>query len=65
MTPLQAIPQCSLNSDEVALCQRVFDHIILAKHLNSDAERQDVAHRIIQSFRHGVKDEEALVRLLT
>ena len=56
--------QSVLNDDEVALCQRVFDHVVLAKQVKSDAERQDLATRIIQSYQHGVTDEEALLRLL-
>ncbi|SCB58545.1 hypothetical protein GA0061105_10512 [Rhizobium aethiopicum] len=56
--------QTTLNDDEVALCQRVFDHVALVKKITADAERQDLASRIIQSYQHGVKDEDSLLRLL-
>ncbi|MGV4797357.1 hypothetical protein [Rhizobium sp. F40D2] len=56
--------QTVLSDEEVALCQRVYDHVISVRQPQTDAEREDMASRIIQSFQHGVKDEDALVRLL-
>ncbi|EJC75587.1 hypothetical protein Rleg10DRAFT_5779 [Rhizobium leguminosarum bv. trifolii WSM2012] len=56
--------QCVLNDVEFALCQRVFDHVAAVKQIQTDAEREDLASRVIQSFQHAVKDEAALVRLL-
>lgn len=56
--------QTILNDQEVALCQRVYDHVILVRQIATNAEREDLAVRIIQSFQHGVKDEDALTRLL-
>ncbi|AHG45141.1 hypothetical protein RLEG12_18735 [Rhizobium leguminosarum bv. trifolii CB782] len=56
--------QCVLNDVEIALCQRVFDHVAAVKQIQTDAEREDLASRVIHSFQHGVKDEAALVRLL-
>ena len=56
--------QSALNDHEVALCQRVFDHVVLMKKITADAERQELASRIIQSYQHGVKDEDNLLRLL-
>ncbi|RDJ03682.1 hypothetical protein B5K05_28350 [Rhizobium phaseoli] len=53
-----------LNAAEVALCMRVYDHVVSLKQINSDADREDLASRIIQSFQHGVKDEDALTRLV-
>ncbi|MBB3523058.1 hypothetical protein [Rhizobium sp. BK456] len=65
MIPFQiALAQNVLNDAELALCQRVYDHVVSVKQINTDAEREDLACRIIQSFQHGVKDEEALLRLL-
>ncbi|WP_434713064.1 hypothetical protein NMA58_09015 [Rhizobium sp. YTUHZ045] len=53
-----------LNEAEVALCQRVFDHVVSVKKITSDPQRQDLASRIIQSYQHGVKDEDSLLSLL-
>ncbi|MBX4959545.1 hypothetical protein [Rhizobium lentis] len=63
---LSLIPQAqnALDDAELALCQRVYDHVVSVKQIKTDAEREDLASRIIQSFQHGVKDEEALLRLL-
>ena len=56
--------QSVLNDDEVALCQRVFDHVSSARQIVTPADREELAMRVIQSFQHGVKDEDSLVRLL-
>ncbi|MDR9805547.1 hypothetical protein [Rhizobium hidalgonense] len=65
MIPSQiAKAQCVLNDFEIALCQRVYDHVAGVKQIQTDAEREDLASRIIHSFQHGVKDEDALIRLL-
>ncbi|MBB3350489.1 hypothetical protein CO660_28360 [Rhizobium sp. L9] len=56
--------QSALNEAEVALCQRVFDHVVSVKKITSDPQRQDLASRIIQSYQHGVKDEDSLLSLL-
>ncbi|MBB4571294.1 hypothetical protein [Rhizobium leucaenae] len=65
MIPLQIpLGQNALKDADVALCQRVYDHVIAAKQITTDTEREELASRIIQSFQHGVKDEDALVRLL-
>ncbi|WP_064681745.1 hypothetical protein [Rhizobium bangladeshense] len=56
--------QSVLNDNEVALCQRVFDHVVSVNKITSDSQRQDLASRIIQSYQHGVKDENGLLRLL-
>ncbi|ARO30093.1 hypothetical protein NXC14_CH02156 [Rhizobium sp. NXC14] len=53
-----------LNHAEVARCQRVFDHVVSVKQITSDPQRQDLACRIIQSYQHGVKDEDSLLSLL-
>lgn len=53
-----------LDAAEVALCQRVFDHVVSVKQISTDTEREDLASRIIQFFQHGVKDEDALTRLV-
>ncbi|OWV81654.1 hypothetical protein B5K08_26860 [Rhizobium leguminosarum bv. trifolii] len=54
----------TLENADLALCQRVFYHLVAARRIKSEAEREELANRILQSFRHGVKDEDALVRLL-
>ncbi|ACI58457.1 hypothetical protein Rleg9DRAFT_5047 [Rhizobium leguminosarum bv. trifolii WSM597] len=62
MAPFQTA-QHVFDEVELALCQRVFDRVSSLKRVTRDAEREELASRIIQSFRHGVKDEESLVRL--
>ncbi|KEC70472.1 hypothetical protein RLPCCGM1_p1263 [Rhizobium leguminosarum bv. phaseoli CCGM1] len=42
----------------------MFHHLVAAKRIHSEAEREELANRILQSFQHGVKDEDALMRLL-
>ncbi|ARO34203.1 hypothetical protein NXC14_PC00669 (plasmid) [Rhizobium sp. NXC14] len=65
MIPSQVFQtQSVLNEAEVALCQRVFDHVVSVKQITSDPQRQDLACRIIQSYQHGVKDEDSLLRLI-
>jgi hypothetical protein len=56
--------QSVLNDEEVALCQRVYDHVRSVRHTTTDGDREELARLIIHSFQHGVKDEDALVRLL-
>ncbi|AHF83887.1 hypothetical protein RLEG3_19670 [Rhizobium leguminosarum bv. trifolii WSM1689] len=56
--------QTVLSDEEVALCQRVFDHISSVRQITTDTEREDLAQRVIYSYQHGVKDEGALLRLL-
>ncbi|MDR9805646.1 hypothetical protein [Rhizobium hidalgonense] len=53
-----------LDEADIALCQRVYDQIVALKLIETDAAREDLATRIIHSFQHGVKDEDALLRLL-
>ncbi|AHG49106.1 hypothetical protein RLEG12_09195 (plasmid) [Rhizobium leguminosarum bv. trifolii CB782] len=52
-----------LDDADIALCQRVYDQIIALKLITTDATREDLATRIIQSFQLGIKDEDALLRL--
>ncbi|MGO8141597.1 hypothetical protein AB9F42_02000 [Rhizobium leguminosarum] len=59
-----AYTQTVLSDEEVALCQRVFDHISSVRQITTDIEREDLAQRVIHSYQHGVKDEGALLRLL-
>ncbi|PDT21415.1 hypothetical protein [Rhizobium hidalgonense] len=53
-----------LDEADIAVCQRVYDQIVALKLIETDAAREDLATRIIHSFQHGVKDEDALLRLL-
>lgn len=39
---------------------RVYDHVVSLKQINSDADREDLASRIIQSFQHGVNQRAAM-----
>ncbi|MGZ2505920.1 hypothetical protein EHI47_12205 [Rhizobium leguminosarum] len=53
-----------LGDEEVALCQRVYDHVRSVRQMKTDRDCEELATRIIQSFQHGVKDEDALTRLV-
>lgn len=54
MIPSQiAKAQCVLDDVEIALCQRVYHHVAALKQIQTDAEREDLASRIIHSFQHG------------
>ncbi|MGR9535730.1 hypothetical protein [Rhizobium leguminosarum] len=54
--------QTTMSDEEVALCQRAYDHVRLARHVTTDGDRDELARRIVQSFQHGVRDEDALPR---
>ncbi|WP_018445494.1 hypothetical protein [Rhizobium gallicum] len=56
--------QTTMSGEEVALCQRVYDHVRSVRQINTDRDCEELATRIIQSFQHGVKDEDALRRLV-
>jgi hypothetical protein len=56
--------QSVLNDEEVALCQRVYDHVRSVRLTTTDGDLDELARRIIHSFQHGVKDEDALTRLV-
>lgn len=56
--------QTTMSDEEVALCQRVYDHVRLARHVTRDGDLNELGRRIIQSFQHGVRDENALTRLV-
>ncbi|MDF0664158.1 MULTISPECIES: hypothetical protein [unclassified Rhizobium] len=47
MIPSQiAKVQNVLNDAEVALCQKVYDHVVSVKQISTDAEREDLARQI-------------------
>jgi hypothetical protein len=50
--------------DELAVCQRVFDHICVVKQVTLDMHREEIAKQILLACRNGVKDEKSLIRLL-
>ena len=50
--------------EDIALCQRVYDHVCAARQISLDWHREELADRILQAFRHGVKDEDTLTRLV-
>ncbi|MDC9811912.1 hypothetical protein [Rhizobium binxianense] len=56
--------QTVLSDEDVALCQRVFDHISSVRQITTDTEREDLARRVIHAYQQGVKAEAALMRLL-
>ncbi|MGR9076277.1 hypothetical protein [Rhizobium leguminosarum] len=56
--------QTTMSDEEVALCQRVYDHVRSVRHVTRDGDLDELARRIIQSFQHGVRDEDALTRLV-
>ncbi|ANL30173.1 hypothetical protein AMC90_PA00063 (plasmid) [Rhizobium phaseoli] len=56
--------QTTMGDEEVALCQRVYDHVSTTRQIKSKEDREELARRIIHSYQHGVKDENALKRLL-
>lgn len=51
--------QTVMGDEEVALY-----HISSVRLIMTEDDREELAARIIQSFQHGVKDENALTRLL-
>jgi len=53
-----------LSPDELAVCQRVFDHICNVKQLTLDMHREEIAKQILMAYRDGVKSETSLIRLL-
>lgn len=55
----------ALKPAEIALCDRVFDHICAQRQITLDMYKEDVADRVIDAYRHGVRDEGALIRLLS
>lgn len=65
MIPLPiAQAQNVLDDADIALCQRVFDQIVALKLIKTDTAREELASQVLQSFQHGVKEEDALIRLL-
>ncbi|MDR7144909.1 hypothetical protein [Rhizobium sp. BE258] len=55
----------SLAQEEVALCERVFDRLCASKQIVLEMRQKELANKIIWAFRHGVKAEEDLTKLLT
>jgi hypothetical protein len=53
-----------MQEDDVALCQRVYEHICMARHIATDGEREELAIQILHFYQHGVKDQGSLERLL-
>jgi len=53
-----------LSPDELAVCQRVFDHICNVKQLTLDMHREEIAKQILMVYRDGVKSENSLIRFL-
>lgn len=42
--------QTAISNEDVALCQRVYDHVLSVKQITRDAEREDLGKRTIQLF---------------
>ncbi len=55
----------ALAQEEVALCERVFDRLCASKQIVLEMRQKELSNKIIWAFRHGVKDEEDLTKLLT
>jgi len=53
-----------LSPDELAACQRVFNHICAVKQVTLDMHREEIAKEILLACRNGVKDEKSLISLL-
>ena len=53
-----------MQEDDVALCQRVYEHICMARHIATYGEREELAIQILHFYQHGVKDQGSLERLL-
>ncbi len=49
--------QTPMQEEDVALCQRVFEHICMARHIASNDEREELAIQILHFYQHGVKDQ--------
>ncbi|MFC5757213.1 MULTISPECIES: hypothetical protein [unclassified Rhizobium] len=56
--------QTPMQEEDVALCQRVYEHICTARHIATDGEREELAIQILHFYQHGVKDQGSLERLL-
>ncbi|MFP3546692.1 hypothetical protein SB748_24880 [Rhizobium sp. SIMBA_035] len=50
--------------DEIAVCQRVFNHVCAVKQVALDMHREEIAKQILLACRDGIKDEKSLIRLL-
>ncbi|WP_246704766.1 hypothetical protein [Rhizobium sp. P32RR-XVIII] len=57
--------QIVMSTEDVALCQRVYDHVCAVRQVKSAIDREELATRVIRSFRHGVKNEDDLRRLVS
>lgn len=53
-----------LSPDELAICQRVFDHLCAVKQITLEIHRDDVAKQILLAFRDGARDEKSLIERL-
>lgn len=53
-----------LSPDELAVCQRVFNHICAVKQIALDMHREELAKQILFACLNGVKDEKSLIRIL-
>jgi hypothetical protein len=55
----------SLSARDLIVCRRVFDHVCTTQQITLEMHREDTAKRIILAYRSGLRDEDALIRLLT
>ncbi|MBB3391606.1 hypothetical protein FHT82_004384 [Rhizobium sp. BK275] len=56
--------QTPMQEEDVAICQNVYDHICVARHISTAREREELAIQILHFYQHGVKDQGSLERLL-
>ena len=54
----------SLTREDVVLCERVFERLCASKQIVLEMHREELANKIIWAVRHGVRDEEDLMRLM-
>ena len=53
-----------LSPRDLAICQRVFDHVSVTKQIALDMHREELAKRIVLAFRSGLRDEGTLIKVL-
>lgn len=53
-----------LQNEDIAICQRVFDHLCASGHITGGDACDELAIQIIHLYRHGVTNEDSLEQLL-
>lgn len=55
----------TLSPRDLTVCQRVFDRVCAVQQITLDMHREELAKRIIRAYHSGLRDEGALIKLLT